>query len=183
MKCYDCNGEFKKKHSSLTLNDGTIGRFNVEDVDYYKCNKCGELLFPEKTSIKIDEKEREVRESLIRNLPISEFISSTDAANFLGISRQAIHKNRRINKGFIYTTEIEGKKFYSRKSIQLYMSTGDGRFPLSTERETPKVKYIITTQLPTPEEENFTELTGDNAQSLSYWFASVNIPTEKHYAN
>lgn len=183
MKCYFCNGEFKKTHGLLTLCDESIGRFHVEDVDYYKCNKCKEFLFPEKTAVKIEKKEREIRESLIRNIPINEFVSATEAANILGISRQAIHKNRRINKGFIYSTEIEGKKFYSKKSIQLFMKTGDGRFPLKTERETPKVKYIITTQLPVSEEEKFTELTGDNSEVLSSWFASVNIPTEKKYAN
>ena len=57
-------------------------------------------------------------------------MSAAAAADLLGVSRQALHKHRRIRKGFIYQTELSGKTVYLRESVELFKKTGDGRFSL-----------------------------------------------------
>ena len=48
----------------------------------------------------------------------------------LGVSRQALHKHRRIRRGFIFQTMFDGKIVYLKQSVFQYMKKGDGRFSL-----------------------------------------------------
>lgn len=130
MKCYECGGTYQNDYGELMLFDDSIGQYSVSGIHYEKCDGCGELMFPSET---IDVIER-VRERLlmeaIRSEPIQYFISAAETATMLGISRQALHKHRRIRRGFIYHTTIGGIALYHKKSVDEYMSNGDGRFPL-----------------------------------------------------
>lgn len=49
IKCYDCETAYTSKKGSLELPEGKI-----EDVEYRECGKCGGLLFPRKTVIRIE---------------------------------------------------------------------------------------------------------------------------------
>jgi len=57
-------------------------------------------------------------------------VTSSEAARILDISRQALHKNRRIKNGFIFHTRFGNGIVYLRKSVELFKETGDGRYPL-----------------------------------------------------
>lgn len=146
MKCYDCGGEYTMEAGTLRLNDKLIGDFEVQDVKYFKCNKCSEFLFPEDTLKAIEIEECLKKKKLIEEQPICEFIGATEAAKILGISRQAIHKHRRIRRGFIYSTVCDGRKAYHKKSVKIFKKTGDGRFPLVQQPNEPLVKYVIVNQ-------------------------------------
>jgi hypothetical protein len=63
----------------------------------------------------------------------SDFVTPKEAADILDITRQALHKHHRIQKGFIYSIVIGGRKLFNRVSVQLFKETGDGRFNLITE--------------------------------------------------
>ena len=147
MRCYECGGTYKKHTGSLNLHNKFIGNYEIFNIEYYKCDNCGNLLFPKETTIKIEKKEQECRDSLIKQLPLEEFTSASEAAKILNISRQALHKHRRIRRGFIYSIIFYGKKLYHKKSILLFKERGDGRFPL-TEVPSNNVKYVFIPQIP-----------------------------------
>lgn len=130
MLCEDCGGTFKACKGSLKLADISLGAFTIDNVEYSRCDKCGELLLPLDTIRKAEEKRTHTLRSMLLSQPIGDFISAADAAQLLGISRQALHQNRRIRRGFIYQTRISGKTVYLRKSVLLFKSTRDGRFLL-----------------------------------------------------
>ncbi len=80
-------------------------------------------------------------------MPLEDFTFASKAAKILNISRQALHKHRRIRRGFIYSIVFCGKKLYHKKSILLFKEQGDGRFPLTDEVPNNNVKYIIIPQI------------------------------------
>lgn len=142
MRCLKCGGELTKERGSLMVNRDFIGSFTVDNVNYKKCNSCGNIRFPAATAKAIEEKELQIRDSLIGKLHVSEFIGATAAAEILGISRQAMHKHVRIRRGFIYSIKIDNKIFYNKKSVRLFKEKGDGRFQLTTSTQRKKIKYL-----------------------------------------
>ena len=141
MKCLDCGGTYVKKHGDIELTDKYIGNFVVRDVSYYKCDGCEEYLFSPETSKVIEDRRNQELENLIRSQPLSAFISGSETAAILGITRQALHKHRRIRRGFIFQTQFGGKTVYLKNSVDLFKKTGDGRYPL---KEQEKIHYIKT---------------------------------------
>lgn len=130
MRCYECNGTFVKQTGSVTFNDTVVGKYSVDNISYLKCDCCGELAFPAGVSAVIDVAKKNKLQRLIGRLPVSEFITATEVASILGISRQAVHKHRRISRGFIHSYLHGERMLYHKKSVELYRDTGDGRFSL-----------------------------------------------------
>jgi hypothetical protein len=143
MKCYTCGNIYNEHEGTLELHNKSIGSYNIYSAKYYKCEGCGALLFPKETAKKIASKEEEIRNNLIRKLPVGEFIVATEAADILGITKQAFHKHRRIKNGFIYSAILGGKRLYNKKSVNLFKETKDGRFNLSKQIAKEVVKYVF----------------------------------------
>ncbi|MBW1616410.1 MAG: hypothetical protein JRJ49_07755 [Deltaproteobacteria bacterium] len=142
MKCYDCKSNYTKKKGEISLSNNIIGNFEVHNVTYYKCPDCNKLLFHSDTAVKIEKKEREIKLKLLNQLPVQDFISASQTAYLLNITKQALHKNVRIKNGFIYSIELDGKKLYNKKSALLFKEKRDGRFLLN-KTLTEQTKYII----------------------------------------
>lgn len=138
MRCYDCDAEYIELSGTLVLEDDSIGKYTIDAPKYFKCSKCGELLFPEETLAIIEQKEEEILNRMLGQQPIANFISSKEAAEILGISRQAFHKHRKIKNGFIYSVRKNGTKFFHKKSVELFKQHGDGRFSLDPKENTVK---------------------------------------------
>jgi hypothetical protein len=85
-----------------------------------------------KTAKRIEERRYEILKQWLQSQPLNAFISATETASILGISRQALHKHKRIRRGFIYCTTFGEKKvrLYLKNSVLQFKKTGDGRFPL-----------------------------------------------------
>ncbi len=143
MKCYECGRDYIKHEGIVELSDKRIGKFNINLELYYKCEGCGSLLFPKESADKIALEEDKICNELIRKLPVEEFIMPTEAANILGMTRQAFHKNKRIKKGFIYSVIIGGKRLYSSKSVGLFKKNNDGRFNLVENAAPPRDSYYM----------------------------------------
>lgn len=146
MRCFDCREKLKEFTGDLTLNNTTIGEFTVENVCHHKCVNCGKLLFSPETLKIIEVKEEEIKEYRLSQYPIADFIGATEAAAMLNISRQALHRNRRIRRGFIYHMHFGGKIAYLKKSVELFKDKGDGRFILADPDITTQLKYITITK-------------------------------------
>ena len=130
MRCYQCGETYIAKHESLELTDKYIGPFIVEEAEYFECDKCGDYLFSPETSKRIEMARGLAFEEKLQSLPIRDFVTAVEAATILGISRQALHKHRRIRRGFIFQTQLSDKTVYLKKSVDLFKETGDGRFQL-----------------------------------------------------
>jgi len=149
MICHNCDGRYSKKHGSIHLNDEIIGNYKVPDVDYYVCNKCQDIMYPIDTLKAIERVRDEIEDRLIKKHPLDDFMSASETAKFLGISRQALHKHRRIRRGFIFKTKFAGNDAYLKESVFNFEKTGDGRFPLYSveiqekEKEVPVVPETI----------------------------------------
>ncbi|WP_300464239.1 hypothetical protein [Desulfobacula sp.] len=148
MRCLSCGGEFKENKGSLLLDNTIIGGFSVHGIEYKKCNQCNKLRFSAKAAKLIEETKKKIERKLIGNLPISDFIGATAAAKILNISRQAMHKHRRIRRGFIYYVKLEGKILYNIKSVKLFKENGDGRFQLHKQTTKKEVKYLFVQKGP-----------------------------------
>jgi len=130
MKCYECGGEYLDISGDLEINDRYVGSFLVGAVHYQKCDSCGQILFPSETAEAVEKRRDERKDELLKRRPLRAFLTATETAATLGISRQALHKHRRIRRGFIYQTGFCGGIVYLEESVKLFEATGDGRFPL-----------------------------------------------------
>jgi hypothetical protein len=130
MKCYECGGKHRDVNGDLEINDRYVGPFLVKAVHYYKCDSCGQVLFPSETAEAIEKRRGERKDELLKGRPLRAFLTATETATTLGISRQALHKHRRIRRGFIYQAAFCGGIVYLEESVKLFKATGDGRFPL-----------------------------------------------------
>ena len=173
MKCHKCGKTISKVTGNLHFEDAKIGSFEVYNVEYYKCDGCGRLFFPEETLITIETKEAEQKKQLLSQLPISDFIGAKEAAAILDISRQALHKHRRIRRGFIYSIKFEGRAVYNKKSVELFKETGDGRFPLIPQQTTITVEYPVISR-PVLGIHEYSE--GSNTLDSCDWFYSETLP-------
>lgn len=141
MKCLDCGIAAVEYAGNLALHNRTIGDFIVSDVTYQECPKCGEQFFSPETLGTIETTEKEIKESRLGQYPIAAFIGADTAARILGVSRQALHKNRRIQRGFIYSRRFDGKIAYLKKSVELFKENGDGRFVLAHRYVADHLEY------------------------------------------
>lgn len=185
MKCYDCGGSMVEHRGNLELPSKMLGSFELINVTFYKCDQCGEIIIPEPTWLLADQQEEELVKGILRNLPLKEFVSTATAAEMLGMTRQALHKHRRIKKGFVYSINHEGKVFYHRESLSLFKETGDGRLRLKP-LPAPKTTYIYCVGTPPqnqpgPEHE-YRELEGQS-QGLRWDPRQIAHPTPMRYCN
>lgn len=133
MKCALCNGKLVNKLEHLEFNSKSIGKILVPSIKFIECQSCKDkFLAPKEFDKAIDyiaEKEREA----IYNLPIKDFVTASEAAKILGISKQAFSKNHRIRRGLIYSAKIGGKKYYHKKSVALFKEKNNGKFLLTKQ--------------------------------------------------
>lgn len=147
MNCHQCGGIYEAKSDSLEIFDFYVGKIKVRGIPYYQCRNCHDILYTEDMSRAIEtERNRRIHE-LLNQFPLVDFVSSTEAASMLGISRQALHKHRRIKHGFIHQTKFAGITVYLKQSLLRFKRTGDGRFPLQPQMYSRPSKYVRHTSM------------------------------------
>ena len=145
MNCLECGGEYIEKSGTYELQDPYVGKLVIRGFTYYQCDKCEDILYSESMAQEIEiERDKRIHE-ILSQFPISDFISSTETASILGISRQALHKNRRINHGFIYHIKSCGSIVYLKQSVLQYKNNNDGRFQLIFHGDIPSYEYVQNT--------------------------------------
>jgi hypothetical protein len=131
MNCSFCNAKTRNRKEDYFHKSKIIGEVLVPAIEFKECQGCGEVtLSPEaKNEVKIYVAEQEL--NAISTLPVNDLISAGQAANILGVTKQAFSKNSKFKKGFVYSIMIGAKKAYFRSSIDIFKRTGDGRFPIT----------------------------------------------------
>jgi len=142
MDCLECGATYTERTGTYSLVDPYVGEIILDGLSYYQCDKCGDVLYSAAMAQEIDSQRNKRIHELIHRFPIGDFITAAETASMLGISRQALHKNRRINHGFIYQIECGPTTHYLKQSVQQYKKFGDGRFPLHVHRPIPSTEYL-----------------------------------------
>jgi len=144
MKCSLCNGDIVNKLGPFPFKCKTLGEVFVPGVEYEECQSCGERLLSSEASKYLSNYIKEQEQIALRSLPASDLITAIEAAAILGFSKQNFSKTPKIRRGFIYSVAIGGRKFYSRKSTELYKSAGDGRFQLNVTQNPGQIVFVIS---------------------------------------
>ncbi len=176
MKCYNCGTNLVEHNGNLEIPNAIIGNFSISNATYHKCADCDEILLSSSTWKTVDEEEKRITNSLLLNLPLNKFIGASPVAKILGISRQALHKHRRIRRGFIYSITYEGKIYYHIESVKLYKETGDGRLPLTQATPKKEVEYVYFTIPYSSEGNNFRDY-GGREEPISWHPSQNTLPT------
>lgn len=152
MKCQECGGDYVEHTGALEISDKFIGGFAVPHVTFSKCRHCNDLLLGAETARAVEAARKAALDNLLQSQPISAFLSGSETAALLGISRQALHKHRRIRRGFVFQTRFKGTTVYLRESVKRFEDKGDGRFPLCPSPDLPQyatqdeIQFIKTGQ-------------------------------------
>jgi hypothetical protein len=174
VKCYECGANYQQKHGTFELPNEIVGKYRLDSIDYMECEGCGAIFLDHESWKIADREEERILSKLIGNLSVSEFINATAAAEILGMSRQALHKHKRIRRGFIYSTKVDGRILYHKKSVELFKATGDGRFSLVHAPKESEAKYVFVTLPSSSEEYGYTSypssemLPGDEFLNATY---------------
>jgi hypothetical protein len=147
MKCHECGGNYYQLFDRFDYVDPFVGAISVQSIPYYKCDKNGDILFTPELAKALDTARNIQMQDLLHKYPIIAFISAATTADLLGITRQALHKNKRIRHGFILSTDFDGAIVYLKQSVLQYRDTGDGRFPLYMGGHEPLSRYFEKTIL------------------------------------
>ena len=145
MNCLKCGGTYKEKSGTYELFDRYVGKIIINGTLYYQCDNCNDIIYSEEMAQAIEAERNNRINEIVSQFPIRDFINASDTASSLGISRQALHKNSRINHGFIYQTKLGGFTVYLKQSVQQYKKSGDGRFALQLHDYTPSSEYVKDT--------------------------------------
>ncbi len=132
-RCPECGCATEERIGLLQYIDERVGPYVVENAVFTQCESCGTKLFPPETAKKLGEARDRARDLLVRERPISEFVSSQEAAGILGTSRQNLGKRRRV----LYSARIGKTNLYLRRSVEQLCSMGDGRLVLWGEVAEP----------------------------------------------
>ena len=147
-KCYECGSRLSMGFE-YSWENKFLGEFSIlcNEGEFYSC-ACGNELISLSLLRRIEQEEQKRVEQLLLNSVDCDFekyknelISCNELGRVLGISRQAISKNRRI-KTLIYKVVINNETFYWRESAVLFKKYGDGRFDLRKHQKVHVIKII-----------------------------------------
>jgi len=61
LRCLKCGGDYIYNKGTLKDLEFCKLKITVKDVEYYKCSKCGRLLFPSETAERIEKEFKEAK--------------------------------------------------------------------------------------------------------------------------
>ena len=131
MNCSLCNAETTRKTEDHLYRSKIIGDVLVPLVEVESCMSCGASKLSTEAERKVSDYLKMLEKNTINSLPANNLVSAGQAAAILGVSKQAFSKNPKIKKGFVYFIYVGTKKFYFKSSVELFKTSGDGRFPIT----------------------------------------------------
>jgi hypothetical protein len=131
MNCRLCNTETLTKTQDILSGNRLAGNAIVPLVEVEECSACGEIALSTKAENEMAAYLKMRQKKVMAGLPVDDLISAGQAAEILGVTKQAFSKNPKIKKGFVYFTQVGAKKNYFKTSVELFKATGDGRFPMT----------------------------------------------------
>jgi hypothetical protein len=167
MNCALCNGKVDKVKGSIDFDTRSLGKVSVPNLEYLMCTTCGDLLLTTEQSDRVSKFIANEEQQLINKLPVGEFISLNEAAAILGITKQAFSKHLKIKNGLIFSATISNRKFYNRKSVELFKRDGNGKYlllPSKKQLRKYNIGNVIKIDFPARAEDSIT-VTGQDLLS------------------
>jgi hypothetical protein len=146
--CEYCDGTITKVKTVLSFKSKALGTIRIPDIEQHKCSKCDNTSLSLDEANKVSQFVRDKEQHVINNLPASDFISLNQAAELLGISKQAFSKHPRVKRNFIYFITIDNKKFFYKRSVEAFRETKDGRVSLSWPSIINQIEVSVKPELP-----------------------------------
>lgn len=139
MNTCSCCGKQQQKKSGYTWESKFYGTIFIPDVEYLHCECGAEEISSEILKMVEEEEQRLCSKLLLQKLDSiddinRQYLKNSGLVKMLGITRQAIAKNVLLPRK-IYNIVLFGNRYYLRKSVELFLRTGDGRFPLVCKDE------------------------------------------------
>jgi hypothetical protein len=116
---------------------------DVPDIEYEQCLRCGQILLTPESNKKVIAYVKKQEQEAIDDLPIGGFISLNEAAEILGITKQAFSKNPNIKRGLIVSKKLGQYTFYLKESVRLFKKKGNGKFLLPKYKEPEFLKHVL----------------------------------------
>jgi len=133
MKCFHCGKDMElSANESITYESKIIGSIALNCIEMYVCRAHAvpvRLLTPAGSSA-AEKAVREKEAERISFLPVRDFVTSTEAAEILEISKQAMSKKLKTHRNLFVVHEANDKLLIYRRSVQKYRECNDGRVPL-----------------------------------------------------
>jgi hypothetical protein len=133
MTC-NCGKMLVKKKRIFEFTSKIVGKVKVKAEAL--CCSCGEAFFGPGCGTEIFNSLKEKERQAIHKLPVKDFITRKQAANFLELTTQQFQKNDRIKRGFIMSCKIGEIQFYylpSVKKFKLSRNKQDGQIYLGSK--------------------------------------------------
>ena len=129
--CTRCGAKTIRTSDDYLCFSRVLGYALAPRVEIDECSGCG-------LASVSSEAEKEVYRWLsiheqiaIDSLSGDQLLSAGQAAEMLGVTKQAFSKNPKVKKGHIYFTSVGNKKIYFKSSVELFKDSGDGRFQIT----------------------------------------------------
>ena len=134
--CCKCKKPVKKVKKNIVINNFCVGEVVIPNADFSEC-ECGEhRQLPVTLCLQADKIAKTIFNNWIIDQPLKDFISSKEACNILKITSRELNKSRgKIRRGFIYYTKFGNYFMYLKKSVELFVKRGNGRFLISVNKK------------------------------------------------
>jgi hypothetical protein len=149
MDCLNCGGHINLIQQDYSFDTKELGIVVIPLVNFYTCGDCGDKSLLAKEARRVDAYINAKVAAAIGDLPIGSFITLNEAAELLGISKQAFSKHKRISRGFIYFVRKGNQKLYYKPSVEKFRDSQDGRILLLQSSLLDRVSKIQDTDMAT----------------------------------
>ena len=135
MQCVHCGSLMQlMPDERFTVNSKIIGNVTLEHIEMLSCDCSNDhwLLTPIGSSA-VEDQLRSLEAQKISLLPVSEFITSFEAADILGITRSQMAVLLRTRSCLFITHKVGALHLIYRESVFEYKYHGDGRVLIPTK--------------------------------------------------
>lgn len=144
MNCYYCDSEILQVKEEFEIESPIIGQIMVPGVEFEVCKTCGDKLLLPGMGDYIAEYVREEEQAAIGQIPFDDFITAKEAIDILGFTKQALSKkDPEIKNGLIMSRMKDGRRYFVKKSVELYKELRDGRYRIQLEKD---IKIVYQTK-------------------------------------
>ena len=131
VECVRCGKETTRKAEDYPCFSKVLGYILAPRVEIDVCLECGHRSLSPEAEQEVNSWLKIREQAAICSLSAEQLLSAGQAAEMLGVTKQAFSKSPKVKKGHIYFTTIGNKKVYFRSSVELFKETGDGRYQIS----------------------------------------------------
>ena len=137
--CSHCESKLISKKGYVATSK-IIGKQSMASITTLYCPSCEDVLLTNSEAQKVSRNLKLAERAAIGQLAIDDFVTLTEAAKLLRVSKQAVSKNPRIKRGLVFFVKKGSSVLYHKKSLELFKANGDGRFKLVSDTKEANIE-------------------------------------------